>query len=167
MSTNKTVLKLRPLAVAVSTTFAVSLTAGSLVGATENPFRLNELQGGYMVAAEEGVLGGAANAVKDKAISGATDAAKAQIKKTANEMLNGKPAAGDATITDTAPDAASGDAATAKKAEGSGAKMKKEGQCGAEHMKKMEGKCGEGKCGANKSKKRMQTHTKMTKEKAH
>jgi uncharacterized low-complexity protein len=27
-------------------------------------------------------------------------------------------------------------------------KAKKEGQCGAEHKTKMEGKCGEGKCGA-------------------
>ncbi len=49
--------KLNPLAVALGTTFAISLTASPIINAAENPFAANQLtNGGYMVA-EEGKCG--------------------------------------------------------------------------------------------------------------
>jgi uncharacterized low-complexity protein len=50
---NKT---LKPIAAALGTTFVVSLAASPMVLAAENPFALNDLSGGYMVA-EEGKCG--------------------------------------------------------------------------------------------------------------
>jgi Uncharacterized low-complexity protein len=41
---------LKPIAVALGATFAVSLAASPIVNAAENPFQLHELAGGYMVA---------------------------------------------------------------------------------------------------------------------
>jgi uncharacterized low-complexity protein len=43
-------LTLKPVAAALGTTFAVSLAASPVAGAADNPFALNELAGGYMVA---------------------------------------------------------------------------------------------------------------------
>lgn len=50
---------LTPIAAALGTTFVVSLAASPIVNAAENPFTLNELSGGYMVAehGEEGKCG--------------------------------------------------------------------------------------------------------------
>ncbi len=49
--------KLNPLAVALGTTFAISLASSPIVNAAENPFASTELNnGGYMVA-EEGKCG--------------------------------------------------------------------------------------------------------------
>jgi len=47
---------LTPIAAALGTTFVVSLAASPIVNAAENPFALNELSSGYMVA-EEGKCG--------------------------------------------------------------------------------------------------------------
>jgi len=55
MASKKT---LTPLAVALSTTFAVSMAASPLAGAAGNPFTLNDLGSGYMVAEGEGKCGG-------------------------------------------------------------------------------------------------------------
>ena len=41
---------LTPIAAAMGTTFAVSLAVSPIVNAAENPFTLNELSNGYMVA---------------------------------------------------------------------------------------------------------------------
>ena len=49
-------MTLKPIAVALGTTFVVSLAASPIVLAAENPFALNELSSGYMVA-EEGSCG--------------------------------------------------------------------------------------------------------------
>lgn len=40
----------KPLAVALGTTFAVSLVASPIANAAVNPFQVNELSGGFMVA---------------------------------------------------------------------------------------------------------------------
>ncbi len=42
--------KLRPIAAALGTTFAVSLAISPVANATENPFAMNDLSSGYMVA---------------------------------------------------------------------------------------------------------------------
>jgi uncharacterized low-complexity protein len=47
---------LKPIAAALGTTFVVSLAASPIVQAAENPFALNDLSSGYMVA-EEGACG--------------------------------------------------------------------------------------------------------------
>ena len=41
---------LKPVAAALGTTFAVSLAVSPLANAAENPFSMNELSSGYMVA---------------------------------------------------------------------------------------------------------------------
>jgi len=48
---NKTTL--RPIAAALGTTFAVSLALSPVANAGQNPFSLNELSGGYMVAGHD------------------------------------------------------------------------------------------------------------------
>jgi uncharacterized low-complexity protein len=50
--------KLNPLAVALGTTFAISLSASPIVNAADNPFSATQLSNGYMVAdAHEGKCG--------------------------------------------------------------------------------------------------------------
>jgi hypothetical protein len=60
---------LTPLAAAIGTTFVVSLAASPIVNAEENPFALNELSSGFMVAGEAGkcgtICGGEAPTVKE------------------------------------------------------------------------------------------------------
>jgi len=41
---------LKPVAAALGTTFIVAMSASPIANAAENPFQLNELSGGYMVA---------------------------------------------------------------------------------------------------------------------
>jgi uncharacterized low-complexity protein len=53
MKHNKT---LNPIAIAMSTTFAVSLAASPVVNAAPNPFNMTDLGNGYMIA-EEGSCG--------------------------------------------------------------------------------------------------------------
>ena len=48
--------KLNPLAVALGTTFAISLASSPIVNAADNPFNMTDLGSGYMVA-EEGKCG--------------------------------------------------------------------------------------------------------------
>jgi uncharacterized low-complexity protein len=45
---------LKPLTAALGTTFVVSLAASPLASATENPFQINDLSGGYMMADAHG-----------------------------------------------------------------------------------------------------------------
>jgi hypothetical protein len=47
----------KPVASAIGTAFVVALSASPITNAAENPFALNELSGGFMVAAEEGKCG--------------------------------------------------------------------------------------------------------------
>jgi uncharacterized low-complexity protein len=50
--------RLNPLAVALGTTFAISLSASPIVNAVDNPFSATQLTHGYMVAdAHEGKCG--------------------------------------------------------------------------------------------------------------
>ena len=50
--------KLNPLAVALGTTFAISLSASPVVNAADNPFSATHLSNGYMVAdSNEGKCG--------------------------------------------------------------------------------------------------------------
>jgi len=47
--------KLKPLALAMGTTFAVALTASPIIQAADNPFNMNELSnGGYTLAEGHG-----------------------------------------------------------------------------------------------------------------
>ncbi len=51
-------MTLKPLAAALGTTFAVSLSLSPVANAAENPFNMTELsQGGYMIAGEHGEEG--------------------------------------------------------------------------------------------------------------
>jgi uncharacterized low-complexity protein len=52
-------MKLKPVAAALGTTFAVTLAASSMVNAAENPFSATSFETGYMVAGDaEGKCGG-------------------------------------------------------------------------------------------------------------
>ena len=52
-------LKLRPIAAALGTTFAVTLAASPLANAAQNPFSVTAFDTGYMVAGDaEGKCGG-------------------------------------------------------------------------------------------------------------
>ena len=51
-------MKLKPVAVALGTTFAVTLAASHLASASENPFSVTTFESGYMVAGDaEGKCG--------------------------------------------------------------------------------------------------------------
>ncbi len=50
MSTKTT---LKPIAAALGTTFAVSLALSPMANAAENPFTMNQLSSGYMVAGND------------------------------------------------------------------------------------------------------------------
>ena len=50
-------IPLTPIAAALGTTLAVSLSASPMATAAGNPFSMNELSSGYMVAEEEGTCG--------------------------------------------------------------------------------------------------------------
>jgi uncharacterized low-complexity protein len=51
-------MKLKPIAAALGTTFAVTLAASPLVNAAENPFSVTSFESGYMVAGDtEGKCG--------------------------------------------------------------------------------------------------------------
>ena len=110
--------KLNPLAIALGTTFAISLSTSPVVNAADNPFNMTDLGSGYMVA-EEGSCG-------DKKAEGKCGEGKCGDKKKA-EGKCGEGKCGDK-----------------KKAEGKcgegkcGDKKKAEGKCG-------EGKCGDKK----------------------
>ena len=113
---------LKPLAAALGTTFVVALAASPIANATDNPFSLTEISGGYMVADKaEGKCGegkcGGAKAKDTKETEGKCGGAKAKdTKETEGKCGEGK--CGGAKAKDT---------------------------------KETEGKCGEGKCGGEKS----------------
>jgi uncharacterized low-complexity protein len=120
---------LTPIAAALGTTFVVSLAASPVVLAAENPFALNNLSSGYMVA-EEGKCGeGKCGENKDTSAEGKCGEDKeAEGKCGENKEAEGKCGENK----DTSAEGKCG-----------------EGKCG-EKQKAHEGKCGEGKCGENK-----------------
>ena len=63
-------INLTPIAAALGTTLAVSLSASPMVNAAGNPFSMNELSSGYMVAEGEGTCGDMGG---DKAAAGGTE----------------------------------------------------------------------------------------------
>ena len=120
-------IKKSTLTLALGTAFAASLTASPVVNAAQNPFAMQSLDKGYMVAdagdkAKDGKCGGNKETKAKDGKCGASKDAKAVEAKCGGNMEK---------------DAAAG-------------KMK-DGKCGnAPKMK--DGKCGEAKCGANKPK---------------
>jgi uncharacterized low-complexity protein len=119
---NKTVMK--PLAIALGATFVTSLAGTTVANAAENPFSMNELSSGYMVAGEaEGKCGsGETKAKEGKCGEGKCGGTETKAKE-------GKCGEGKC---------------------GSGETKAKEGKCGSGETKAKEGKCGEGKCGGSK-----------------
>ncbi len=111
---------LKPIAAALGTTFVVSLAASPIiVQAAENPFALNDLSSGYMVA-EEGKCG------EEKKVEGKAEGeGKCGEGKCGEGKAEGEGKCGEG------------------KAEGEG-KVEGEGKCG-EGKAEGEGKCGEGK----------------------
>jgi uncharacterized low-complexity protein len=124
--------KLNPLAVALGTTFAISLASSPIVNAADNPFNMTDLGSGYMVA-EEGSCGDkkGEGSCGDKKGEGKAEGegkcgeGKCGDKKKAHEGKCGEGKCGDK-----------------KKAEGSCGDKKAEGSCGD---KKAEGSCGDKK----------------------
>ena len=66
-------IKLTPIAAALGTTFAVSLSVSPLVNAAENPFSMNELSSGYMVADAEATCGDMGGAGEEGEGAGGTE----------------------------------------------------------------------------------------------
>ena len=118
---------IKPLAFALGTAIATTLSSTAVVNAAENPFGMTELSGGYMVtAATEGKCGGSMKAKSDTETKcGANKAADKAGK-------DGKCGAGK-TSDKTAREGKCG-----------------EGKCGANKMKMKEKAAKEGKCGGNK-----------------
>jgi len=74
-------LKLKPIAAALGTTFAVTLAASPLANAAQNPFSVTAFDTGYMVAGEEGKCGeGKCGEGKTKKEKMSTDEAEAKEK---------------------------------------------------------------------------------------
>ena len=113
---------LKPIAAALGTTFAVSLTLSPIANAADNPFSMTELSGGgYMVADAHGDGEGKCGEGKC-----------GEDKKGEGKCGEGKCGEGKC---------GEGKCGEDKKGEGKCG----EGKCG-------EGKCGEGKCGEDKDK---------------
>ena len=117
-------MTLKPIAVAIGTTFAISLAASPVINAAENPFSVTAYESGYMVA--EGKCGD----MKDAEGKCGEGKGKAEGKcgEGKDKDMEGKCGEG-------------------KDMEGKG---KAEGKCGDSKKTKKEGKCGEGKCGDKK-----------------
>jgi uncharacterized low-complexity protein len=109
---------LKPVALALGTTFAASLAGTSVANAADNPFEANKLAGGYMVAAAEGKCG------EGKCGTG-------MMKKTAEEAS--------AATEEGVEKAAEGKCGTGMK---EGMEKATEGKCGGSTQKATEGKCG-------------------------
>jgi uncharacterized low-complexity protein len=150
-------INLKPLAIALGTAFVTTLAAAPAANATENPFAASDLSSGYMVAEKaEGKCGGMATEAKcggnmaaDKAME-----AKCGEGKCGMEMMD---ADGDGKITRDEFVQAHEAMFGKKDKNGDGVidadEMKAmDGTCGGNKAadKAMEGKCGEGKCGASK-----------------
>jgi uncharacterized low-complexity protein len=144
---NKTVIK--PLVVALSTAFIGSIAGTSVANADVNPFGMTQLSSGYMVADShemkcgEGKCGGSKGKKEGKCGEGkcgmSSMDADGDGKVTKDEFMAGheKKFA--------AKDKNSDGVLDAKEMEGKCG----EGKCGGDKTKK-EGKCGEGKCGGSK-----------------
>jgi uncharacterized low-complexity protein len=114
-------MTLKPITVALGTTFAISLAASPVVNAAENPFSATAYESGYMVA--EGKCGeGKCGEGKD------AEGKCGEGKEAEGKCGEGKDA--------------EGKCGEGKEAEGKCG----EGKCG--EGKEAEGKCGEGKCGS-------------------
>ncbi len=124
-------IKKSTLTLALGTVFAASLAASPVANAAQNPFAMQSLDKGYMVA-DAG----------EKAKDGKCGGEKADAMKAEEGKCGGKKAA-----TTKAKDAKCGGNMEKDAAAG---KMK-DGKCGNKPKMK-DGKCGEAKCGANKAK---------------
>jgi uncharacterized low-complexity protein len=94
--------KLKPIAAALGTTFAVSLAMSPMANAAENPFSMSELSSGYMVAdahAAEGKCGegkcGEGKKAKAEGKCGEGKKAKAEGKCGEGKCGEGKKAEGE------------------------------------------------------------------------
>ena len=74
-------IPLTPIAAALGTTFAVSLSVSPLANAAGNPFSMNELSSGYVVAEGEGTCG----AMEDTASQEGDSASKGTAVDTSAE----------------------------------------------------------------------------------
>ena len=127
--------KLKPIAAALGTTFAVSLSLSPIANAAENPFTMTELsQGGYMVADSHG--DGEGKCGEDKEGEGSCG----EDKDGEGEEGEGEEGEGE----EGEGEEGEGEEGEDKEGEGKCG----EGKCGED--KKAEGKCGEGKCGEDK-----------------
>ncbi len=121
--------KLNPLAVALGTTFAISLSASPVINAADNPFNMTDLGSGYMVA-EEGNCG-------DKKMEKEGSCGDKKMEKEGScgdkKKVDGKCGEGKC-----------GDKRKAHEGKCGDKKMEKEGSCGDKKMKK-EGSCGDKK----------------------
>ncbi|MEE9343192.1 MAG: hypothetical protein V3V12_06150 [Gammaproteobacteria bacterium] len=147
---------LKPLSIALGAAFVGSIASTSIANASENPFGMTELSGGYMVSMAEGKCGEGKCGGKMKKegqcgegkcggkmkgrhammdTDGDGKVSKEEFMTGHNKMFSEKDADGDGFID------------TDEMKKGCDHKMK-EGSCGGSKMK--EGKCGEGKCGGMK-----------------
>ena len=121
---------IKPVVGMLGTTFVVSLAFSPVTNAETNPFALNDLAEGYMVA--DGHEGKCGEGMEKKAEGkcGEGKCGEGMEKKAEGKCGEGKCGEG-----------------MEKKAEGKCG----EGKCGEGMEKKAEGKCGEGKCGDKKA----------------
>ena len=113
---------IKPVAAVVGAALVGSLSAVNLASAADNPFGATQLQGGYMMLAENEPTAEQKEAMKEKREKKMDKMeARKEARKKAMEGKCGEGKCG-------------------------GDKGKKEGKCGGDKGKK-EGKCGEGKCG--------------------
>jgi uncharacterized low-complexity protein len=117
---------LKPVALAIGTTFAASLAGTSVANAADNPFGMTKLSSGYLVAEEaEGKCGG--KKAEDEGKCGEGKCGEGKGAHTHKAGVEGK--------------CGEGKCGEGKCGEGKGAHIHKAG---------VEGKCGEAKCGGKK-----------------
>ena len=144
---------MKPLAFALGAVFATTLSSINVANATDNPFAMTEISSGYMVAAAEGKCGeGKCGGEKKAATEGKcgmkTMDADGDGSVTKEEFMQGHEVMfGRMDV--------NSDGVIDADEQSAGMKMIKEGKCGegkcgAEKKTATEGKCGEGKCGGSK-----------------
>ena len=149
---------MKPLAFALSAAFATTLSSVNVANAANNPFAMTEISVGYMVAAAEGKCGeGKCGGEKKATTEGKCGEGKCGMKTmdadgdgsvTKEEFMQGHEAMFGRLD-------ANGDGVIDADEQSAGMKMMKEGKCGegkcgADKKTATEGKCGEGKCGGSK-----------------
>jgi uncharacterized low-complexity protein len=112
----------KPLAAAIGATLAASAFTLPIASAEENPFQMQQLPSGYMVAGKEGKCGEGKCGMKKMDTDGDGSISKSEFMQHKEEKFNKMDANGDGILT------------------GDEMKMHMRG-------KSKEGKCGEGKCG--------------------